>query len=153
MELFVFDLDFTLWNTGETYCSETIPPYKWHNGLLYDDNGNWLRLYPETPEILKKLRKKKKTMAIASRSYSPPQAKELLDLFAIDQYFAQTEIFPGDKIAHLNNIQKNLNIPFEKMVFFDDEQRNINDVGSLGVTSILVPDGIRLNMIEPFLNK
>lgn len=34
------------------------------------------------------------------------------------------------------------------MIFFDDEQRNINDVSKLGVVSIFVRDGVSKNVIE-----
>jgi magnesium-dependent phosphatase 1 len=33
-------------------------------------------------------------------------------------------------------------VPFEDMIFFDDDPKNIRDVSSLGVLSILTPDGV-----------
>lgn len=39
-------------------------------------------------------------------------------------------------------------LDYEKMMFFDDEQRNINDVSKLGVVSILVQNGVSRDDIE-----
>lgn len=34
------------------------------------------------------------------------------------------------------------------MIFFDDEQRNITDVGGLGVVSVFVKNGVSKSVIE-----
>ena len=47
MEVFVFDLDFTLWDAGGGWCDTTNPPYFWKNGKLYDQSNDWIRLYPD----------------------------------------------------------------------------------------------------------
>ena len=39
------------------------------------------------------------------------------------------------------------------MIFFDDEQRNITDLRTVGVLSILVKDGVNKRVIEEALNK
>ena len=35
-------------------------------------------------------------------------------------------------------------IPYNKMIFFDDEYRNIEEVGRLGVKAVFVEDGLRM---------
>ena len=39
------------------------------------------------------------------------------------------------------------------MVFFDDEHRNIVDVGKLGVTCIIVKNGMNHTLVESALKK
>lgn len=39
------------------------------------------------------------------------------------------------------------------MMFFDDEQRNINEVSKLGVVSIFVEEGVSKHVIENGIRK
>ena len=55
--------------------------------------------------------------------------------------FDHMEIYPGSKITHFNNLQKSTGLPFEEMLFFDDESRN-KEVEKLGVVMQLVRDGV-----------
>jgi magnesium-dependent phosphatase 1 len=45
--LFVFDLDVTIWNCGDTWIDHTFPPYQKEKGKIYDARGNEMCLYPE----------------------------------------------------------------------------------------------------------
>ena len=78
MKLFVFDLDFTLWNAGETWCDATNPPYFWEKGKLYDQEDRWIRLYDDVKLILEELRHRNKKIVAASRTYEPKWAQDLL---------------------------------------------------------------------------
>jgi len=153
MKIFVFDLDFTLWNAGDTFCSETKPPYNWKNGKLMDQEGRWIRLYPATIRVLEDLTSKDKIIVAASRTHQPAWANELLSIFDIDKYFAHKEIYAGSKISHLKNIHEIFNEPYDQIVFFDDEQRNISDVAKLGVTCIEVNNGISQHLIAQILSQ
>ena len=57
------------------------------------------------------------------------------------QMFDHLEIYPGDKRKHFRELQKSTDLPFEEMLFFDDESRNKN-VEELGVVMQLVRDGV-----------
>lgn len=151
MKIFVFDLDFTLWDAGGTWCDATNPPYYWENGKLLDQSGGWMRLYPDVMEILRRLKSKERIIVAASRTYQPDWAQDLLYLFDIDKYFDQKEIYPSSKIQHFKKIQKKWNLPFNEMVFFDDEHRNIHDVGGLGVEAVFVRNGVNSGMIQKYL--
>ncbi len=151
MEVFVFDLDFTIWNAGDTWCSETNPPYFWDKGKLFDQSGRWIRLYPEVQDILEKLKSMNILVAIASRTHEPEKAIQLLQLFDIGKYFDIKEIYPGSKITHLKKIREQTRCPFDQIVFFDDEDRNIEDAKSLGIISVLINNGITLAKVEGFL--
>jgi magnesium-dependent phosphatase 1 len=151
MQLIVFDLDFTLWNAGGTWCDHTFPPYKRINNHIEDSKGNIIFLYPEARDILEQLHESNYQIAIASRTHEPLWAKELLQLFDIDHFFIFREIYPGSKIEHFNQIRHRTGIDFEHMVFFDDEMRNIDEVSSLGVTAVLVDEGINWGIVESVL--
>lgn len=63
------------------------------------------------------------------------------------EFFDHLQIFPGSKIAHFTRIHKDTEIPYEEMLFFDDESRNKN-VESLGVVMWLVRDGVTWSEFE-----
>jgi magnesium-dependent phosphatase 1 len=65
---------------------------------------------------------------------------------AID-FFDQLQIFPDSKVTHFTRIHKDTGIPYEEMLFFDDEIRNKN-VESLGVIMWLVRDGLTWRELE-----
>ena len=144
--LLVFDLDFTLWDAGGTWCDHTSPPYHRINNHVVDSEGSTIFLYPEVKPLLHKL-SKDLILAIASRTYRPEWAKELMKLFGIDQYFRYMEIYPGSKTGHFHQLQYRSKIPFGEMLFFDDEMRNVEEVARLGVTSVLVNEGITGNIV------
>ncbi|MDX1284836.1 MAG: magnesium-dependent phosphatase-1 [Draconibacterium sp.] len=150
MKVFVFDLDFTLWDAGGTWCDATNPPYNWENGLLLDSCGAHIKLYDDVIQILEELKEHGKKIVAASRTYQPDWAQDLLRLFDIDKYFDLKEIYPSSKIQHFNRIQNHFMIPFNEMVFFDDEYRNIEDVSGLGVESVIVRNGIQKNMVQRY---
>jgi magnesium-dependent phosphatase 1 len=151
MKIFVFDLDFTLWDAGGTWCDATNPPYYRENGKLLDQSGNWIRLYPDVIKILNLLKENNKFIVAASRTFEPAWAQDLMNLLEIDRFFDLKEIYPASKIRHFKRIQNHFDIPYSEMVFFDDEYRNIEEVGSLGVDTILVKNGIDFNVLAKYL--
>jgi magnesium-dependent phosphatase 1 len=81
-------------------------------------------------------------------------------------FFTHPQIYPGSKTTHFRKIQQRLSnppkaalsdnqnqlqgrtIPFEDMLFFDDEGRNRNVETELGVTFWLVPDGVDCDEVD-----
>jgi magnesium-dependent phosphatase 1 len=55
---------------------------------------------------------------------------------------ALVEIHYDNKRHHLRRLHQSTNIPYDEMVFFDNEYGNIRSVSSLGVTCIYTPDGM-----------
>jgi magnesium-dependent phosphatase 1 len=151
MKIFVFDLDFTLWDSGGTWCDATNPPYKWENGRLLDSYGAHIRLYDDVVDILEELKEARKFIVAASRTCRPDWAQDLLHLFDIDKYFDLKEIYPSSKIQHFKQIQNHFNIPYSEMVFFDDEYRNIEEVENLGVKTVFIQNGICSALVNEFL--
>jgi magnesium-dependent phosphatase 1 len=81
-------------------------------------------------------------------------------------FFTHPQIYPGTKTQHFRKIQQLFSkpakmaasnsqsqsqgrtIPFEDMLFFDDEGRNRNVETDLGVTFWLVPDGVDCDEVD-----
>ncbi|XP_034261308.1 magnesium-dependent phosphatase 1 [Pantherophis guttatus] len=145
--LVVFDLDYTLWPFWvDTHVD---PPFhKKSDGSVRDRNQRPVQLYPEVPEVLHRLDSEGIAMAAASRTGEIQGARQLLDLFGLNRYFRYTEIYPGSKITHFQRLNQQSGIPFHQMLFFDDESRNIRDVGTLGVVCVSVPRGMTLSLLK-----
>lgn len=141
-ELIVFDLDFTLWNCGETWCDCLTPPFRCHSDRIVDRTGRHIRLYDDVPAILDLIDERRCPMALASRTLEPVWADELIGHLRIRERFQFREIYPGSKLQHFEALRTAASVPFEGMLFFDDEMRNIRDVSDLGVTSIYVESGL-----------
>lgn len=84
-------------------------------------------------------------MAVASRTTYPPGAFSLLDLYNWTNYFAIKEIYPGQKFPHFETFKNQTKIAYKDMLFFDDEYRNIRDIGSINVTCIKVDPSVGMN--------
>jgi magnesium-dependent phosphatase 1 len=141
-KLFVFDLDFTLWNAGNTWCDHLKPPFSIHHGKVVDADGSVVRLYSDVRQILEYLDEKQVTLAVASRTFEPSWARRLMELLGIRKYFQHEEIYPSSKVQHFQALQKATGYMFVDMIFFDDEHRNIKDVEQLGVQAIYVRNGL-----------
>jgi magnesium-dependent phosphatase 1 len=66
---------------------------------------------------------------------------------ALDYFDAGLEMYPRSKLWHMEMIQRRTEIPYEQMLFFDDESRN-REVERLGVTMWLVRDGVTWAEVE-----
>ncbi|GFR82625.1 magnesium-dependent phosphatase 1 [Elysia marginata] len=146
-KLVVFDLDYTLWPFWvDTHVD--APFTMGSNGKVYDVHQQHVQYYKDVPGILSRLHKEGFYLGIASRTSLPVAASDLTRLFNWDQFFHYRQIYPGCKITHFKKLHEQSGIAYEDMIFFDDEHRNIHDVSSLGVTCILVPDGVNNDSFE-----
>ncbi|KAM5555186.1 hypothetical protein ABKV19_023200 [Rosa sericea] len=99
-------------------------------------------------------------MAVASRSPTPDVAKLFLQTLDISSLFVTQEIFESrthksetHKTDHFQRIHATTGVPFTSMPFFDDEDRNIHAVSKMGVTSILVGNGVNLKALSQGLSE
>ncbi|KAL7002979.1 protein-tyrosine-phosphatase [Sarracenia purpurea var. burkii] len=128
--LVVFDLDYTLW---PFYCE-------------CRSKREMPSLYPHAKGILYALKDKGVDVAVASRSPTPDIAKTFLEKLEIKSMFVSQEIFSSwtNKTEHFQRINRRTGVPYNSMLFFDDEERNIESISKMGVTSILVRNGVNL---------
>jgi len=156
-QLFAFDLDYTLWPFWvDTHVSPPIKSVD-SGSRVKDSIGESYKFYEDVGNILSALRQKGIKIAAASRTSAPEVAREMLRLLKVPgkpivdgksgatgkaiEAFDNLQIYPGSKIEHFDQISTQTGIPFEEMVFFDDEPRNRN-VEQLGVVMWLVRDGV-----------
>lgn len=86
------------------------------------------------------------TVAKAKKADKDSKEKDGKPRKAIE-FFDNLEIYPGSKIRHFERLQKATGIPYEDMLFFDDEKRN-KEVERLGVTMWWVPDGVNTKTFD-----
>lgn len=151
--LIVFDLDFTLWDCGGTWCDCLSPPFRLDRQRVVDRSSRHVRLYDDVLSILEHCRQAEILLALASRTEQPEWARQLLKLLAITGEFAHAEIYPSSKLRHFAALQKASGFAYEEMIFFDDEMRNIREVSDLGVTSIYVANGMTADLFHASLDQ
>ncbi|GMK57642.1 hypothetical protein CspeluHIS016_0404760 [Cutaneotrichosporon spelunceum] len=147
----VFDLDYTIWDLWiDTHITPPLKRKGDELNHLTDRCGTALSLFPEVPALLAELKVRRIHIAAASRTHTPELAREALSLLLVagadgtvraQTYFNTMEIYPGSKLRHFREIHRATGIPYEQMLFFDDEHRNF-EVERLGVTMVLVRDGM-----------
>ena len=152
-KLIVFDLDFTLWDCGGTWCDCLSPPFALKQGRVVDSGGRHVRFYPDVVSILEFCETNHIVAALASRTEQPEWARQLLQLLDATHRFAFQEIYPSSKRKHFTALGKQSEVGYSQMLFFDDEMRNIREVSDLGVTSIFVQDGLSQEVFEKGLGR
>ncbi|MEM7010216.1 MAG: magnesium-dependent phosphatase-1 [Verrucomicrobiota bacterium] len=151
-KLIVFDLDFTLWSAGGLWIDCTAWPFNERDGKIFDAEEREFKLYPDIEPIVQQLQEDGCLLGIASRTSEPGWARWVLDIWELREQFDFEEIYPGSKITHFEALRDKSEIEFEEMLFFDDEQRNIDEVGNLGVCSVLVENGVTRSRFEHGVN-
>ncbi|KAJ7187212.1 magnesium-dependent phosphatase-1 [Mycena filopes] len=152
-KLIAFDLDYTLWNLWiDTHV--TGPLRRSSTGAVVDKHGSPVDFYADVPGILRQLRDEGVLLAACSRTSAPKLARQALQLLRVPRsaeadveeepaidLFDDLQIYPGSKLAHFRAVHAKTGVPYEQMLFFDDEPRN-REVERLGVTFHLTPTGV-----------
>ena len=151
--LIVFDLDYTLW---QAYADCTSgPPYRLFSAdVAQDRHGAPIALYPGARAILGALHSRACRLAVASRSETAGWAHTLVDLMLGKELFrGGVEIFPSSKVEHFRRLRRATGVGFDSMVFLDDEERNVREVGRLGVVCERVDNGVTVEAIGSALTR
>lgn len=134
---------------------------------VVDKYGETFAFYQDVPHILQALPMAGISMGVASRTSAPELGREMLRLLrvpdsiphlgdptgagavkvALKVFDAGLEIYPTNKLRHMEALQKRTGTAYEDFLFFDDESRNRN-VETLGVTMFLVRDGVTWDAVE-----
>lgn len=152
-KLIVFDLDFTLWDCGGTWCDCLSPPFHVENGNVFDSTGSKITLYDDVQDILDRCDQLGIAMALASRTEQPSWARQLVDYLGITDRFSFAEIYPSSKVRHFEELRRQSGFDYEQMLFFDDEMRNIRECSGLGVECVFVDNGLSLSLFEEGFRK
>lgn len=107
----VWDLDNTLWE-----------------GVLLESNE--VKLKPHIMEIIETLNSRGILNSIASKNNYEDALSKLKE-FGLDEYFLYPEINWNAKSSSITNIQKNLNIGIDSILFVDDQPFELEEVKSV----------------------
>jgi len=140
-ELIVLDLDFTLWDCDGTWCDCLRPPFRQRDGKVVDGDDRVVRLYEDVLAVLDECAASQISLALASRTEQPSWATQLVQLLGIADRFAFAEIYPTSKLQHFAALHTASGVAYDRMLFFDDELRNITEVSELGVVCVPVRFG------------
>ncbi|KPM05085.1 Magnesium-dependent phosphatase-like protein [Sarcoptes scabiei] len=133
LEIFIFDLG--------------------NNGKVYDAFNRVIESYPESTEIMRRLKSLGYRIGVASRTSCIEEANDLIRLFDWDCLIDFKQIYPGRKTSHIGKIKEESGYELNEMIFYDDENRNIVDLERINVCSILVPDGINFGILQKGIDK
>mmetsp|Transcript_26195 Transcript_26195/g.37558 ORF Transcript_26195/g.37558 Transcript_26195/m.37558 type:complete len:196 (+) Transcript_26195:63-650(+) len=122
--------------------------------IVADKSGTPISIFDGAAHALSEINRMKKLgttiqAAVASRTDEPDWARICMkylvvhDGATLQSCFDHVEISFSDKKAHFKNLKHKTGIPYESMVFFDNEYWNISSVSSLGVRCFHTPDGMR----------
>ena len=153
------------------------------SSIVLDRHSEICTFYPDVPSILVAARARNIKIAAASRTYAPELAREMLSLLKITEharaefssaegfniipqpegapreenqarrYFDDLQIFPGDKVRHVDMIKARTGVEYKDMLFFDDEARNANVERERGVAFWLVRDGMTVAEVDSGVKK
>ncbi|KAJ7666743.1 magnesium-dependent phosphatase-1 [Mycena polygramma] len=151
-KLIAFDLDYTLWDLW--IDTHVTGPLRRSKNAVVDVHGTPVEFYPDVGDILRQLRAQDVFLAACSRTHAPDLALQALKLLRVGgnddepdseqpaiELFDDLQIYPGSKLTHFRALHAKTGIPYNQMLFFDDERRN-REVESLGVVFHLTPTGV-----------
>ncbi|GIL89357.1 hypothetical protein Vretifemale_17181 [Volvox reticuliferus] len=128
------------------------------SGAVFDKRNERIELMGATTEVLKELatdpRWAQTEVAYVSRTEYPEWAIPCLKTFLVTEeakhgktksmydMSSYQEIYPGSKLTHFRAIHNKSGIPYEDMLFYDNERWNITECAKLGITCVYTPRGL-----------
>jgi magnesium-dependent phosphatase 1 len=166
-KIVIFDLDGCLWRP-EMYellhfsggAGAPFTPSVHDTNVLLTRTGEPVYLLGNVRDVMREVylepQWKGVQVGISSRTDQPDWARELLKKFHVvvtvegaAESFVLDAVFQGpiqiasdSKVKHFQRIKSATNVPFEDMLFFDNEFGNCQAVSDLGVTVGYCPEGV-----------
>ena len=149
----IFDLDGCLWYP-EMYMMSWRgggAPFVPKGDAMVSQAGEAVTLLGDVRAVVAELRADwpDAVVGISSRTDEPAWARELLEKFRVEDFALgdafdarAVQISKDSKVAHFERIAAATSIPFEDMLFFDNELGNLRAVTMLGVTCAYCPEGV-----------
>lgn len=167
--LIVFDLDGCLWSPemyellweGRGAGSPFTPIGE---NQMQSNSGTVVQLLGDVAHVLEELHSNPKWkdthVGISSRTDEPTWAKELLQKFQLPEskvplqtvFRGPIEISYDSKTSHFERISKSTGVPFEEILFFDNEFGNCKSVSRQGVSVCHCPDGVTRDAFNRAVN-
>lgn len=110
--------------------------------VLLDRARRLVRLFPGVRKALEFAVENQVLACVASSTDEPAWARECMDKFGLTSAFTHVAIHKGSKKTHLREIFARTKIPFEDVLFLDNEYYNIESVKELGVVCAHVEEGL-----------
>lgn len=162
--LIALDLDATVWYPEMYMLWGGGSPFDCNpDGSLSDRKGVRLELMGNAKNILYEVKTRPEwsntLLAYCSCTDEPNWAEECMQKIEVgDGYTVKTvcdhfEIYKGGKKKHFMHLNEVTGIPYEDMLFFDNEQQNCYEVEQLGVTCIHCPYGLTQDIWEDGLKQ
>ncbi|OQS06110.1 hypothetical protein THRCLA_01834 [Thraustotheca clavata] len=162
-KLIVFDLDFTLWYP-EMYELVGAPFRRNKHGVVSARDGEEVHLFDDAHAVLTEIASlpefRETQVAVASSTTYPHWARECMSLIQVrnaempkknkktkeakvlNAFIDYQAIYPKNKKVHFKQLHEESGVPYEDMLFFDNEHYNIVNVQQLGVVCAYCPDGL-----------
>mmetsp|Transcript_71835 Transcript_71835/g.166188 ORF Transcript_71835/g.166188 Transcript_71835/m.166188 type:complete len:188 (+) Transcript_71835:46-609(+) len=156
-ELVVFDLDACLWDPELCNLRDPDGSFKFDadQNVAVAASGEEVHLLSHTAaaftELATSLCWQGSRVGIASCCHAPESARWLLSVFRTSDGSrtladvltpSLIEIHHGSKREHFRGLQRESGVPFERMLFFDDQVGNCREVADLGVVTQRTPLGL-----------
>ena len=163
-KLVALDLDGTVWHPDMYMLWGGGAPFKVSGDgtrRLLDKSGQRVELLGIAGHIIYEVKHEPKwtandtKLAWVSTCDEPRWADECLRKFKASPYGKQEPLIPlkqladdehiydaGTKQVHFKRLHRDTGVPFDQMIFYDNQMNNISSVSRLGVHCVYCPDGL-----------
>jgi len=138
--IFIFELDFTLWDCEEVRHDKLKQPFKKKGLAIVDTNEKKLSPFPEIIKILDQIKNSNYGIVFTSSTKIPECTRTLLKLSGIEKYPDITIFNSDSKNDQVGSLMAQTDIPANKIIYFDSNPDNIEQVKPYGINTFLIPD-------------
>eukprot|EP00049_Salpingoeca_infusionum_P020498 m.364236 g.364236 ORF g.364236 m.364236 type:complete len:253 (-) comp26086_c0_seq1:188-946(-) len=161
--LFAFDLDGLIWDPEMYELWGGGPPFRRQGEVVVDRRGVQVRMLGVSRQALRTLKQDERfeecKVAYVSRCDEPKWARQCMKLFHVDgdgttmYHTRDIEIISKEsKRTMFQRIHRDTGIPYEEMVFYDNQRDNMHAVAPLGVRCVYCPRGLQHSHWEASLS-